>query len=335
MYYKVTLEKHKKHDLSYLWGNTPEETQEEIIFNTQQIYTSKQLKTSPLILPEEEPAYDKYKIPKKNGGKRELTVPNESLRNIQNQILKTLQNYLPHNAAHAFVPKRSVYTALKQHQKADNTYFIQLDIKDFFGNISQEIFRKILKERMYLRLSDDYIEQILEYCFFEGSLPQGACTSPHISNIYMLPFDDKITYQLHKLKATYTRYADDIVISVKNKNAALEIITQIKNNLPPGLELNDEKTKITTKNGRNWVHGLMYNQDSEITIGHRRKKQFKQKLHQYLTKPESRTKEQYQHIMGLYAFFKMVEPKYAKYILQKYEEKYNIKMQQTLSTLPK
>ena len=90
-----------------------------------------------------------------------------------------------------------------------------------------------------------------------------------------------------------------------------------------------EKTRFGSIKGANWNLGLMLNKDHNITIGHRKKKLFKAMLNNFiqenlLTNNQPWSIMDIQHLAGLYSYYNRIEPEYINYIIQQYNNKYNV-----------
>lgn len=283
--------------------------------------------------------YSTFHIPKRSGGTREISAPCEQLKQFQTRFKDYLEQdckILTHNAAHGYVKRRGTFTALKTHQSQNNNYFLKLDIKDFFPSCSTEQIITQLQKVYPLNIllkEEDYKEDFikaLKLCTKNNALPQGSPASPVLTNILMIPFDYELSTSLNKFNYTYTRYADDILISHKDKwnfNKTVELIDTIfsKNNY--NFSIKREKTRFGSKNGRNWNLGLMLNKDNDITIGHDKKQKFRANIFQFandlLTNNHKWSIIETQELLGLISYYKMIEPDYVNYVINKYNRKFN------------
>lgn len=271
--------------------------------------------------------YQEFRIPKRTGGYRILHAPHEPLKNLQREVLNFLtkdSSLLPHNASHSFVKHRNCKTAMEVHQATGARWFLKIDIKDFFDSCTFEYALEMCKAIHPLGLlHNDILKQLLSVCFFKNKLPQGAPTSPIISNIYLQLFDYELT---KKLKGyTYTRYADDLLISKTTEFNWQEVVKQVQLTLPPGLNIKSNKTRYGSSNGSNWNLGLMYNKDLNITVGYRNKHLLKNKIHNLFTnKPDEDTPEfvswleSLYSLRGLLSYYKFIEPEYFTRLEEKY-----------------
>ena len=257
--------------------------------------------------------YRTFQIPKRSGGFREICAPEEELKQIQHAVMRMITKglrFLPHNAAHGFTKKRNCKTSLQVHQAAKSRWFLKLDIKDFFPNTS---FGNILTamDNVYPFCAMDRAlkETIAMLCTRNGETPQGAPTSPMITNMVMVANDVAITEYCKENNLIYTRYADDILISSK-VSFDWEKVQQDIQNILKHYELKTEKTRYGSFNGRNWNLGLMYNNQGKITVGHKKKQLVKNLVHNYMTKPECKTYENWYNLIGTVGYCAYIEPEY-------------------------
>ena len=138
----------------------------------------------------------------------------ELLRKMKS-IFENNLRVLFHDAAFAYVKQRSCKDALIRHQQAQSKWFLKLDIKDFFPSCNTEFihkqlskifpFSEIYKDPLVQRNS--LMENIIDICLLNGSLPQGTPMSPLLTNLLMIPLDYKIQHFLWKVngkKFVYT-----------------------------------------------------------------------------------------------------------------------------------
>ena len=274
--------------------------------------------------------YYTFNIPKKTHGYRTICAPSARLKHIQQRILDTLQNHLsilPHDCAHAYVKNRGTLTAMQTHQLNNSNWFLKIDLHKFFDNCTSEfVYQQLTKLYPFTVLKsnaiyDTIIKDLIKVCSYKGALPQGAPTSPYLTNLIMIPID----MRLNTLAEVYTRYADDLTFSwVEHPNvrAILNIITNnILKDTP--LTINEEKTRLGNRAGRNWNLGLMLNKDNNITIGHKKKQKFRAAIDQFLYHPEQASANDKYKLSGIISYYKMIEPNYVAYVISKYNTKHN------------
>lgn len=263
--------------------------------------------------------YRTFQIPKRRGGFREICAPTDELKSLQTQVATLFtksMKFLPHNAAHGFTRKRNCKTSLEVHQKYGARWFLKLDIKDFFPNTTfSQIVDAMKHVYPFCCLTERQMWLFASVCTLGGVTPQGAPTSPVITNLVMVTEDVRITEYCKAHKLTYTRYADDILISSK-VSFDWETVQRDIQAILENYELKTEKTRYGSFNGRNWNLGLMYNNQNQITVGHAKKKLVKNLVHNYLTKPEQQTQENFYHLIGLIGYCRYVEPAYFENYLE-------------------
>lgn len=266
-------------------------------------------------------AYRTFKIPKHSGGMRTIEAPTDDLKCVQYDIacmLTDVLHVLPHNAAHGFTKNRNCKTAIQVHQRNESVWFLKLDIKNFFPSISRRMIKEALKNNAVTAayLTTDTIVRLSKICTKDGVLVQGSPTSPILSNMVLVEFDETLTRYCNNKKLIYTRYADDILISSKNKfnptALEIEVSSMLEDITDNRLLINKEKTRFGNCNGRNWNLGLMYNKDKEITLGAKKKHALKCELHRFKTHPELQTLENFQKLQGKIGYGVYIEPNYFK-----------------------
>lgn len=155
------------------------------------------------------PAYRVARVPKRSGGTRVLHVPSDETKSLQRRILwRVLAGLEAHSAAYGFERARSIAHHAAQH--VGRAVVLHFDVVDFFPTT-----RAGRVERMFLRLGWDREAATLltRLVTHEGGLPQGAPTSPRLSNLVNAGLDRDLTGRLAPIHGRYTRYADDITVS--------------------------------------------------------------------------------------------------------------------------
>ncbi len=306
------------------------------------------IQTPPIEIKDIPEHYISFKIPKKTNPRkyRQIDAPDETLKIYQTQFKNIIENTIhvsTHNAAHAYVKNRSIKTALEVHQNNRSRWFLKLDLKDFFPSHNKEYitstlkkiypFGSMFKDKTY----EPFLNNLIDYALLNNKLPQGTPLSPTLTNILMIPIDYQISKLLYEEKDNffvYTRYADDLLISSKKKFDYKYITNQIQNilikNATP-FKINKEKTRFGSSAGKNWNLGLMLNKDNKITIGHKKNQKMRAMLFNYCKNYNNYTPSEKQHIQGILAYYKHIEPSYVQYCLNKYNNKFNINIEKSLS----
>ena len=205
-------------------------------------------------------------IDKRSGGKRKLLIPSLNLKIIQTWILNNiLYTQSVHPFATGFVKGKSVVDNAIPH--IGHNYIFKTDILDFFPSIK-------LKNVFLLFLNFGYTVEVpyglSVLCTYDGYLPQGAPTSPYLSNLIFRDFDKELQHICSLSHYTYTRYADDITISSDNKISTLEIdylsdtIGRLLYNINYFLELNAEQTKVLRPGQRKIITGVVVNKTLNV-----------------------------------------------------------------------
>ena len=212
-------------------------------------------------------SYHKVEIPKKNGGKRILSVPSEDLKAVQRKITNVLLSNEP-VSAYATAYRYGTSTSYNASPHINKDIVLKLDILHFFDSILYSDVKNIVYP------AEKYSEQIRTLlailCYYKDSLPQGAPSSPAITNIIMRDFDNIVGEWCRKRKITYTRYCDDMTFS--GNFDIKEVIEFIKTQLhKKGFLLNYTKTKVLKRNNRQEVTGIVVNDKLNIPADYKRK----------------------------------------------------------------
>ena len=161
--------------------------------------------------------------------------------------------------------KKSIKENARFHKRQE--ILLSLDVKKFFDSITSD---KVYKVFSSLGYQEDIVVMLTNLCCLNGCLPQGAPTSPIISNIILKKFDDEVGKFTNEKKIRYTRYADDMTFSGDFNPG--QIISFVKNRLYElGLKLNEEKTRTRKKSQRQEVTGIVVNEKMQLPKSVRRK----------------------------------------------------------------
>lgn len=211
--------------------------------------------------------YTVHTVKKKNGGERQLCTPYPVLKYVQRIILKEILANLPVSKfATAYKSKIGIeHNALPHIGKK---YILKMDITDFFGSIT---FDQVYSAAFNTKYFPKHIGVILtNFCCYNEVLPQGAPTSPALSNIVMKNFDDNLGRWCEKRSISYTRYCDDITFS-SNKPLYNVFEKTVKMLDEMGFEVNEQKTHFVTSASRQSVTGLTVNQKLAVSKDYKRK----------------------------------------------------------------
>lgn len=205
-------------------------------------------------------------LPKDDGGVRELSVPDPLLKSIQKQISEVLLPLKP-ISPYATGYRLGGSTRKNALPHVGKPLVLKLDIRHFFDNIIYPTVKKAFP-------SDRYSEQnrilLALLCSFRDTLPQGAPTSPGISNIIMRDFDFAVGQWCDSHAISYTRYCDDMTFSGEFDPAS--VIAIVRNELQKtGLFLNESKTTVVHKGQKQQVTGIVVNEAAHIPNDYKRK----------------------------------------------------------------
>ncbi len=153
--------------------------------------------------------YRHFTVPKKDGTRREIVEPGPNMKAAQRRILQVYLNKLkPHHAALGFRRKKSIADHARAHAGAAR--IITADIEDFFPNTSRQRVKTFWRQQGYSTLEVRLLTALTTY---RGALPQGAPTSPLLSNLVNYELDAALDRRVKQSGGTYTRYSDDMVFS--------------------------------------------------------------------------------------------------------------------------
>lgn len=267
--------------------------------------------------------YRKFYMPKKSGGKRLISAPMPRLKRVQYWILQNILNKVPvHNAANGFLFQRSIVTNAKQH--VSKKLVLNMDVKDFFPSVHFKRVKGLLQqlgysEKIAIILSLICTEAVTEEVEIDGKkyfvqkgnrvLPQGAPTSPAITNILCFSLDKRLQGLASKLNCNYTRYADDITFSGSKEVNAQQLVWRIKRILQDeGFTVHPDKIRIMRKGTQQEVTGVVVNQ--QLSVNRKDLREFRSLLHNL---GKNKNAQQFPEnisnsILGYVNFIHMVNP---------------------------
>ena len=217
-------------------------------------------------------AYRQFQIPKKSGGMRTITAPDGELKDIMTTLAFILNElYYPVPEAMAFISGRSIVENASQH--IGQNYILNLDLSNFFTCITANMVEHNLVKLGIAPLVARDIATICTYPVVNDHhvvnvVPQGAPTSPVISNICAMTLDNRLSGLARRFHLTYTRYADDITFSsnhnVYQKDGAfMEELNRIIAECH--FTINPKKTRLQKRGSRQEVTGLIVVQKTNVS----------------------------------------------------------------------
>jgi len=278
------------------------------------------------------PSYKRYKvfeISKKSGGTRQILAPISPIKIIQEKLKQVLDSvYRPKPSAHGFIAERSIVTNARLHKK--RRYIFNIDLEDFFPTIHFGRVRGMFMGNPYF-LGDEVSTILAQICCHNKILPQGAPTSPVISNMICARLDAKLQQLAKEHNCTYSRYADDMTFSTTRSKfpSALanlsdigqveigsQLLAIIEEN---GFKVNSKKTRLQMRQQRQEVTGLTVNRYPNVQ--RRYIKQIRAILHAWAKFGLNSTAQRYfeKYASHKYSDPKRYRPPFQKVILGKIE----------------
>jgi RNA-directed DNA polymerase len=220
--------------------------------------------------------YHQVEVKKRRGGVRIISQPADGLKIIQQKLAQLLAAaYRRRDAVHGFVTGRSIATNAAAH--AGRRWVFNLDLTDFFPSINFGRVRGRLISRPY-SLPENLATVVAQICCYNNQLPQGAPTSPVLSNMICSKMDAELERLASRHRCRYTRYADDLTFSTNALEFPLELgsFTGSTAEATPGpaltaliassgFTIHAEKVRLQRFDTRQVVTGLIVNQFPNVT----------------------------------------------------------------------
>lgn len=246
--------------------------------------------------------YRCFDIPKKLGGKRTICTPNAPLKRVQRWVLRAILDRLQASRyCYGFYPGAKLRDNALQHQNAKA--ILTLDIADFFGSIGIPRIRNVFTLAGYSPASALMLSRL---CSYQGTLPQGAPSSPRIANLVCWRMHQRLAGLADHLQLIYTRYADDLTFSSHSPhvlNKALGLIVHIVRD--SGFAVNQQKTRIGGPGRALRVTGLTVYSEG-VGIGRRRLRTLRAQIHRLHWDKDI---DDVAHIQGWLDYISDVDPK--------------------------
>ena len=230
--------------------------------------------------------YNSFTIPKKNGGERIIHAPKKELKFLQKKLANVLwecylesieskskgKNFKTPVLSHAFEKGKSIITNSQIHR--NKKYILNIDLKNFFDSFNFGRVRGFFIKDRDFAVTPEIATVIAQIACYQDKLPQGAPSSPIITNLITRILDYRIVKIAKKYRFTYSRYADDMTFSTNrelNSNklrASKELdnfLTELEEVIiSSGFEINPQKTRLSNNMQRQEVTGLVVNKKINV-----------------------------------------------------------------------
>jgi RNA-directed DNA polymerase len=255
--------------------------------------------------------YRAFEIPKSDGRMRRIFAPQGRLRDLQYAVLRQLlERCKPHDCATGFLRGTSIVDNARAH--VGKAVVVRIDLEDFFPSITRRDVRDVFCALGY---PFSVAHLLAGICTLDGRLPQGAPTSPALSNLVAITLDRRFVGLSARLHFSYTRYADDLIFSSSNADLPrlIPFFRQVVQE--EGFRVNERKIRVMRRGNRQRVTGITTNEKLSLPRKHVRK--LRAALHRLRTRgPESvewpstqlGDGRALQILQGHLAFLRMVDP---------------------------
>lgn len=225
--------------------------------------------------------YKSFEIAKRNGGARLIETPVLPLKQMQRQFATVLLDaYNGPLHVHGFIAGRSTISNATQHRR--QTWTVRVDLQEFFPSIGFGRVRGLFRKSPFF-YPPEVATLLAQLCCHRNGLPQGAPTSPIISNFICRGLDSDLARLAADLRCYYTRYADDLCFSTNLIDVPSDIaVAGGKGEMSCGMRLDEivrshgfhvhpEKTSCIRDTRRQLVTGLVVNEKTNIRREHIRR----------------------------------------------------------------
>nr|WP_315289836.1 retron Ec67 family RNA-directed DNA polymerase/endonuclease [Serratia proteamaculans] len=225
--------------------------------------------------------YEIFIIKKKSGGKREISAPNDKLKDIQKRLSNLLyecqaeictKNNITQKLSHGFEKDRTIITNAERHRNKTN--ILNIDLEDFFHTFNFGRVRGYFIANQHFKLHPSVATIIAQIACLNGRLPQGSPCSPVITNLICNILDIRLSKLAVASGCSYSRYADDLTFSTNKKKFPESIVADEKSNelgfllvseiVRAGFKINQSKTRVLRNTSRQQVTGLTVNKKINV-----------------------------------------------------------------------
>lgn len=278
--------------------------------------------------------YTPFTLQKRDGSPRTIWAPMPKLKAAQRWILANIVERLPvHGAVHGFLAGRSIVSNARPHCGAD--LVVNLDLKDFFPTVTWRRVRGVFRKGGYREqvstllalLCTEAPREVVEH---EGTtyyialgprvLPQGAPTSPALTNTLCFRMDRRLSGLAQKLGYRYTRYADDLTFSLESDDGEQSRVGTLCSGVrcivaDEGFVLHEDKTRLKRRGRRQQVTGIIVNGDGGPRVPREIKRRLRSALHHLQIGRPLPEGESLAKLAGLAAYIHQSEPELGRALL--------------------
>jgi len=270
--------------------------------------------------------YERFEIPKRNGTMREIWAPRPKLKKAQRWVNQEITSQLlVHGAAHGFLAGRSIVSNATPH--TDSKVIVKLDVENFFPSISWKRVKGVFRKAGYNEqvatllalLCTESPRKAVEHdgenyfiALGDRCLPQGAPTSPALTNALCLSMDRRLTGIANKYGWRYSRYADDLTFSCPKSKKKDPEISHLLGSVQrvmgeEGFKVKQEKTRVIHQGSNHSVTGLVVNEKGTPRVNRKLKRQMRAAIHNLQQGKPLPEGESLSRLRGYAAFIMMTD----------------------------
>lgn len=226
--------------------------------------------------------YHYHTIQKRNGSLRLIESPKTLLKGIQRKILDSILSYTQvHHAAHGFIKNRDCLSNARLHTNKQHLFLF--DLAHYFHSIQWHQVYRVFRNLGYSPAITKYLSGLCTHRSYidqpllkrldktqlerlkQTHLPQGAPTSPALSNAILYALDKRLYGLAEKLGLSYSRYADDLAFSGR-RDRDWRFLESLVGSicLDEGFELNHRKSRHIQAHQKQRVTGIIVNEKVNI-----------------------------------------------------------------------
>lgn len=216
----------------------------------------------------EDERYKVFSVKKKNGDERQIIAPTSGIKYIQRNLAAILlELYGDRGGVYGFVKQKNIKLNAARHLEMNS--ILNIDLKNFFPSINFGRVLGVFKNYPF-NFNEEVSITLAQICCYHGFLPQGAPSSPIISNFVCRSLDNDLLSFANTYRVVYTRYADDITFSTKMTVFSKDVCQILENEFIPsriltgivesnGFSINSKKTRIAYRQNCQKVTGVKVN----------------------------------------------------------------------------